>query len=350
MILLVVAIAVAVAVTAVVTHSDSDKQAQESEEEPNTFPSSTHLTSDKQNEESTEETNTLTFITHFASEKQGNKWPCSSLGQAEDRVMVMVGGEQDGQVVNTVDIFPYSFSECSRCISPLPDRLKWGNLGFVSGTLLMCGGEVDSKQSQKCLAVDRMTGDWRHVSNLTDPRSQSASTVSAGGDLVILGGYSDFSFEDQYQLATMQRVGNLTGPQKEQQLSHSFRLASVVAYSNGQMLITGGKNSESKVFLLSFDSSELLHQRQGMKQGRSRHAGALVTIGQEEQVVVAGGHNVADNTIDSVETYSRSSNSWSQLPSLPQPRADFMLWVREAITQTNYSFLLLVLDPRPPIV
>ena len=74
-------------------------------------------------------------------------------------VLLLAGGELDGELLDTLETFP--MSAYSRCLPPLPHPLKWGSLAFMENSLVLCGGENSAEQpSKSCWALE--TGrQWR---------------------------------------------------------------------------------------------------------------------------------------------------------------------------------------------
>ena len=131
----------------------------------------------------------------------------------------------------------------------------------------------------------------------------------------------------------MQAVG-LGGPREEQYISSSFRLAAAVTLSSGQVLLTGGKDSERKVFLLSGPGLTSWQSKEDMLEARRGHAAVRLQL-SEEVVVVAGGWGLRGEVLASVEVYSVVANTWQVLSPLAEPRADFALQVTQLCEHYN---------------
>ena len=87
---------------------------------------------------------------------------CLTFNQSiAETALVLLGGEQDGQIVETVELF--SVSQVSSCkLPPLPKKLKWGNAGFVEDSILVCGGETEQEDHNRaCWVLEAATGTWR---------------------------------------------------------------------------------------------------------------------------------------------------------------------------------------------
>ena len=118
-----------------------------------------------------------TRSTQFCVPKDTNFMAASRLGQAsscgwkrtrgEELVLVMMGGEEDGQLEDTVEEFPYN--RVPRCkLPPLPMKLKLGNAGFVGDSLLVCGGETELQNpNHACWYLQPCAAGWKSLTNLT---------------------------------------------------------------------------------------------------------------------------------------------------------------------------------------
>ena len=124
----------------------------------------------------------------------------------------------------------------------------------------------------------------------------------------------------------------ISGISADEDKYYSSTLAKAVTLSSGDILITGGKNSEKKAYRISSnviggeDSSTWVPCR-NMRFGRAGHAATRVVKGLEEQVMVAGGWDAGGQSQSSVELYSLREDSWRLMPELLHTRADFALQV-----------------------
>ena len=91
------------------------------------------------------------------------------VSKEQENVLLMAGGEEEGKLVRKVDIFPSS--NYSSCLPNLPKPLKWGSLGLLGETLLLCGGQNGAEQpTQACWALDKEkkeSAQWKPHNNLT---------------------------------------------------------------------------------------------------------------------------------------------------------------------------------------
>ena len=89
---------------------------------------------------------------------------CSKLNNS--LIPLMLGGEQAERIVDLVEAMP--FTPTTSCqLPPMPKKLKWGNAGFVSGSLLVYGGETALKnRNRQCWILSANERSWRHFGAL----------------------------------------------------------------------------------------------------------------------------------------------------------------------------------------
>jgi hypothetical protein len=93
-------------------------------------------------------------------------------GKCEETILVIAGGETDGEIVDTVEVHAnakmYS-DHYSSCLPSLPMKVQWGNIGLVEDELLVCGGmtEEQGTGSPECWRISTNTGVWRQHIKLT---------------------------------------------------------------------------------------------------------------------------------------------------------------------------------------
>ena len=82
--------------------------------------------------------------------------------------LVFLGGERAGYMTDIVEVSPFDSSSLSCALPPLPEKLKWGSAGFVSGSLVVCGGENERKNpSCLCWVLEEKQDRWHAIGNLT---------------------------------------------------------------------------------------------------------------------------------------------------------------------------------------
>ena len=84
------------------------------------------------------------------------------------RVLVFLGGERAGYMTDIVEVSPFGSSTSCAALPPLPEKLKWGSAGFVSGNLIVCGGETERHNpSCRCWILGGKGEKWQNLGNLT---------------------------------------------------------------------------------------------------------------------------------------------------------------------------------------
>ena len=84
------------------------------------------------------------------------------------RVLVFLGGERAGYMTDIVEVSPFGSSTSCAALPPLPEKLKWGSAGFVSGNLIVCGGETERHNpSCRCWVLGGKGERWQKLGNLT---------------------------------------------------------------------------------------------------------------------------------------------------------------------------------------
>ena len=160
---------------------------------------------------------------------------------------------------------------------------------------------------------------YKQVQILPSPRSQSASVVVDGAQMYLFSGYSALTM--QRALPTLQTISSqrLTAEEKiviDGEESYSSRLAVAVTLSSGDVLITGGKEREQQVFLVSGLAHKTWHRRADMLTPRIGHAAVSFQLDGKETVMVAGGWDRLGRTLSSdlfSITMYNSQKGWCNL-------------------------------------
>ena len=85
------------------------------------------------------------------------------------KTLVILGGERGKResIVDTVEVIsPSSSTTCK--LPSLPRKLKWGNAGFVSNQLMVCGGQTARRNlNRECWTLEAGNRVWENFLNLT---------------------------------------------------------------------------------------------------------------------------------------------------------------------------------------
>ena len=94
--------------------------------------------------------------------REEGQWS-SSLSDCEKTDLVILGGERAGEVTDAVELVS---NPCS--LPPLPKKVKLGSAGFVSNSLLVCGGETAiQNQNSDCWVLKPGADNWQTLEILS---------------------------------------------------------------------------------------------------------------------------------------------------------------------------------------
>lgn len=259
------------------------------------------------------------------------KW---TSGKCEETVPLLAGGEIAGQITDSLQVLAGGiYTETySKCLPPLPEKLRWGSMGLVEDNLLVCGGQKEDHMSRDCFQLKPASKIWtKHKDLLSSPRVKSAYSVSKDKTkLHIISGFSEYTAGG---LNSLQSVG-LDDWGEEQVIevdgtttTYTTLQASVVTLESGDLLVTGGFGQEQNTFFLDTSDITKLQRKRDMKHPRMGHSSARIVLDIKEMVIVAGGWDRRSEAQTSAEMYSPDEDLWEEIPSLPQARVDFTLKV-----------------------
>ena len=258
------------------------------------------------------------------------KW---SSGKCEETVPILAGGDIAGEMTNSIEVLAGHYTKTySKCLPPLPEKLKWGSMGLIQDSLVVCGGQNEEHMSQDCFQLQPASKIWtRHTDLLNSPRVRSAYSVSKDKKKMhIISGFSEYA---EGGLNSLQSVG-LEDWGEEQVIKiestttiYSTLQASSVTLESGHLLVTGGFRQEQNVFLA--DTLEITNwvRKSDMQHPRMGHSSARIVLNTKEMVITAGGWDRTGQAQDSAEIYSLVEDLWKDIPYLPQARVDFTLRV-----------------------
>ena len=84
-----------------------------------------------------------------------------SFGECERSALVLAGGEENKNAVQTVEVF-----DSKKRLPSLPSPSSWGSMGFVGGELLFCGGQIHLIFHKECWYLDRQANTWKIKTSL----------------------------------------------------------------------------------------------------------------------------------------------------------------------------------------
>ena len=89
-----------------------------------------------------------------------------SSGECEGSVLVLAGGEIASGLVEDVEVHAESrmySQQYSNCLPNLPQKLRWGNMGLVEDSLMVCGGQNEMQETGTtiCWIISPESGKWQ---------------------------------------------------------------------------------------------------------------------------------------------------------------------------------------------
>ena len=255
-------------------------------------------------------------------------------GKCEETVPLLAGGEIAGELTSRIEVLAGHYTKTySKCLPPLPEKLKWGSMGLVEDNLVVCGGQTENQMSRDCFQLQPSSKMWtKHTDLLRSPRTKSAYSVSKDKTkLHIISGFSEYTEDGLNSLQSVglddwgeERVIKIEGPAT----TFSTRQASAVTLESGHLLVSGGFGQEQNVFLVDTFAITSWVRKCDMQHPRMGHSSARIVLDAKEMVIVAGGWDRRSAAQASAEIYSLAEDRWQDIPSLPQARVDFTLNVR----------------------
>ncbi|HEX6795157.1 MAG TPA: kelch repeat-containing protein [Casimicrobiaceae bacterium] len=223
---------------------------------------------------------------------------------------VLVAGGVDGSdaPLDTAEIYDpvrrtwrYTGSFGGARSSHAAARLADGKVLLVGGFGSYTAGDFFPVAIGGGTVYDPVTGTWSGLGGLYTPRAQSTATLLANGHVLVAGGYAFLfdnhgSSEVSYALADLfDPIGdwNSTGPMNARRTAHTATLL-----PNGQVLVTGGSDSNGASSELYDPMTGTWHVAASMQVARSGHTATLLPDGR---VLVVGGS--AGNALASAEIF-----------------------------------------------
>ena len=259
---------------------------------------------------------------------------------------IIVAGGDESSVVD------YIFRDQGiKQLPNLPLNIKDSSMAAHNGTVLLCGGRNNEKQS-----LQWNHGTWKEHSTLNLKRVRHSAVTTKIATFIFGGDYSDKTYEYLPKDSTKWIMGKTEIPEgftygcaitvkseeeiwliggvrnKKRILSfylkdHTFQVLpfqlNVERYGHrcafipntNKIMITGGYSDGT------LDSAEMLNTGDGsvtmaspMNSKRNSHGMGVVTVNGEDRVAVFGGHD-GGNELDSVELYNTQTERWEMTES-----------------------------------
>jgi len=221
-----------------------------------------------------------------------------------------------GKTLET-EVIDVSSSSSSSPFGDIPSERRGAVGGLLGSAPIYCGGWSPYGDSvDSCISFKN--SQWTKTHEMTTKRDEAESVQLNSTTMWILGGQNGVidKFDSTEFLTADSSVG-IPGPM----LPIAMNSFCTVKYSDHQIYIIGGEGTEilNKVFIYNPMDSFSHIEGPALKNKRSSHACAVMSNGQQSQIVVAGGFIYGPRTdgLSSVEIFDPTVNNWIPGPSLP---------------------------------
>ncbi|MDP8961060.1 MAG: kelch-like protein, partial [Actinomycetota bacterium] len=251
----------------------------------------------------------------------------------DDRLLV-AGGIAGGELLRSAEVFDPSVGAWARAGDMTHPRLGHTMTVLPDGTVLVTGGTGETgtssqgSQSVRPLAAAELfnpaTGTWTPVGDLLVPRFEHTATRLPDGRVLIAGGIGSeggavaaVASAELYDPATrtFARTGQMTQPRSDH---------AAVILAGGRVLAVGGDGGES-----ALSGGEIYDPARGawsqtapLRQPRRGHSATLLDDGS---VLVAGGEffsQGARTSLASAERFDPSRETWADAGAMSCPRSE----------------------------
>jgi N-acetylneuraminic acid mutarotase len=233
-----------------------------------------------------------------------------------DGRVLAVGGFDDTNAVATAELYDPATRAWSPAGAMATARYLHAATLLPNGKVLVSGGISGSTAVPTNELYDPVTNTWSAAAPMIAPRFSHTATLLNTGKVLVSGGLNvstAIATAELYDPAT--NTWAATGSMATSRYYHTANLL-----PNGKVVVTGGFSSTVVATAEQYDTATGTWAAAGsMTQARHQHAAALLADGK---LLVSGGVNDDHGkaTIASAELYDASTNSWSVVGSMAQPR------------------------------
>lgn len=229
---------------------------------------------------------------------------------AQDNLIVTTGNNGEGRnSYDQTEVFSLSEVVGKKCknLASYPVKVSGASGALISSKLVICGGSSGNQTpSDQCFSFDPLQQKWQKAGNLQKPRVVSSS-IEINGQLFMTGGYNLNSTEF-FDIASKK---SRSGPD----LPHKMNFHCIVKLNSTTALIIGGVNGADvykKTYYFSIPDGNF-GEGPDLLQGRCHHSCGILHTQEGSYVVVAGGFNHNEDTLDTTEYLSlHDQPSWKQ--------------------------------------
>jgi len=237
------------------------------------------------------------------------------------------GGSNNSSILNTAELYDPATGTWSVTGSLIAARYGHTATLLQNGNVLIAGGSDDGDLASTLASAelyDPAIGRWSNTANLNRSRVLHTATLLPNGKVIVAGGYDwppiSLNSAELYDPAT--GTWSITGNLNTARDSHT-----ATPLPNGQVLVAGGYDWNRGFPSGDLNSTELYDPPTGawnntahLNTARYSHTATLL---QNGKVLVAGGFNNTDGTLNSAELYDPA------ITSTANPIDDAQFFVRQ---------------------
>ena len=192
-------------------------------------------------------------------------------------------------------------------IGQLPSQRHYAVGAMFNNTPMLCGG-YDASFSSYYSCISFQTSQWTQTHSLNVDRSSAAGVLINSTTFWILGGSYDDG--DSTEFILQGHPYGVPGPK----LPYGLEEMCAVKRSAHEIFVIGGldgsKEVKNEVWIYNPQNGFARKQGPSLKTARHYHSCSTMRDGEKTLIVVAGGSGDDYQSLDSVEIYDPTDNSW----------------------------------------
>jgi len=181
----------------------------------------------------------------------------------------------------------------------LPDEIDGSPMVLHNGTILLCGGDYNLK---KCLQLDH--GTWKEHSTLNEKRWYHSAVTTQTATFLFGGlnsGYRETTYEYLPKDSTTWLMGKTNIP-------GGFREGYAIAVKSDQEIwLIGGCRTFKRILSFKIKDHTFEELSSQLNVGRAGHSCAFIP--NTNKVMITGGYNFSEGSLDSVEILDTEEGS-----------------------------------------
>jgi hypothetical protein len=237
----------------------------------------------------------------------------------EDGTVLVTGGLSNGDttVEKTAELYDSSGTTASFTTGNMATA-RWGHTATLlqSGKVLIVGGaDINENSLSSAELYDPSTGTFSATGSLREPLAFHTATLLPDGRVLIAGGDSPKEFLPTADAEIYDPVtGTFSGTTNKMSVARDWFVTGLFTSGplSGQVIVAGGNVGAPTATADLFDPSSNRFKATGrMAVARAEHIGAIVTVGSQQEFLVAGGGPASVDDGATSELYDPATGAFS---------------------------------------